>query len=130
MIETGDFAGAAARLNDFKTIGVLDRDRARDSGADRPARRARRPQPGRARRLSLRRGLDQPAGGGAGRLREIALRYASGESKKPQAIDALEQLTTSWRGDETEVEALQMLAKLYTEENRYRDAFHTSCGWR
>ena len=32
-------------------------------------------------------------------------------------------LTVAWRGDETEIEALQLLAKLYTDEQRYRDAF-------
>ena len=33
-------------------------------------------------------------------------------------------LTTVWRGDDTEIEALQKLARLYTEEHRYRDAFY------
>src|SRR5262249_61265334 len=44
--------------------------------------------------------------------------------KRLDAIAALETLTTIWRGDETEVEALAMLARLYTEDGRYRDAFH------
>jgi hypothetical protein len=39
-------------------------------------------------------------------------------------ISELETLTTVWRGDDTEIEALQILARLYTEEARYRDAFH------
>ena len=39
-------------------------------------------------------------------------------------IAELETLTAVWRGDETEIEALQLLARLYTEEQRYRDAFH------
>ena len=34
-------------------------------------------------------------------------------------------LTTIWRGDETEIEALKVLAHLYTEDGRYRDAFYT-----
>jgi tetratricopeptide (TPR) repeat protein len=59
-----------------------------------------------------------------GRLREIALRYSQGETNKADTIGALENLTIAWRGDETEVEALQLLARLYTEEDRYRDAFH------
>src|SRR6202007_156457 len=29
-----------------------------------------------------------------------------------------------WRGDETETEGLKLLAHLYTEDSRYRDAFH------
>ncbi len=39
-------------------------------------------------------------------------------------IHELETLTTVWRGDETEVEGLKLLAHLYTEDSRYRDAFH------
>ena len=35
---------------------------------------------------------------------------------------ALETLTTIWRGDVTEVEALRLLARLYTEDERYREA--------
>jgi hypothetical protein len=52
------------------------------------------------------------------------LRYQLGDLKRPDVISELEQLTTVWRGDETEVEALQLLAMLYTEEARYRDAFY------
>ncbi|MCZ7658332.1 MAG: tetratricopeptide repeat protein [Xanthobacteraceae bacterium] len=59
-----------------------------------------------------------------GRLRSIVLRHALGEIKGEEAITGLEAITTTWRGDETEVEALQLLARLYTEEGRYRDAFH------
>src|SRR4029079_3000243 len=49
--------------------------------------------------------------------------YPQGELGKPDMITGLGQLTTAWRGDETEAEALQLLARLYTEEDRYRDAF-------
>jgi tetratricopeptide (TPR) repeat protein len=59
-----------------------------------------------------------------GRLREIVLKRALGNFSRAEAIAELETLTTIWRGDETEVEALQLLARLYTEEGRYRDAFH------
>ncbi|MGH6684689.1 MAG: tetratricopeptide repeat protein, partial [Pseudolabrys sp.] len=59
-----------------------------------------------------------------GRLREIALRLASGEMPRKNAIAALELLTTIWRGDETEAEGLALLGHLYTLDNRYRDAFH------
>src|SRR5260221_10501098 len=43
---------------------------------------------------------------------------------RKDVISDLEALTAAWRGDETEIEALQILARLYTEETRYRDAFH------
>jgi hypothetical protein len=59
-----------------------------------------------------------------GQLRSLALRYDIGELKRPELISELETLTTVWRGDETEIEALHKLARLYTEEQRYRDAFY------
>jgi hypothetical protein len=66
---------------------------------------------------------DRPAAA-QGRLREIAPRYSLGETRKADFIGELEVLTTAWRGDETEVEALQTLARLYTDTDHYRDAFH------
>ena len=57
------------------------------------------------------------------KLREIALRQSIGDMKRDEATAALESLTTSWRGDETETEALQLLSRLYVEDNHYRDAF-------
>ncbi len=123
-IEVGDFATAANEINDFETIGV-----------------PREMQPG----LSLLTGRlaegmghsedalaayrlaadsrDRPAAA-QGRLRETALRYALGDLKREEVITELESLTTVWRGDETEIEPLKILARLYTEEGRYRDAFY------
>jgi hypothetical protein len=37
---------------------------------------------------------------------------------------SLETLTAVWRGDETETEGLRLLARLYRDDGRYRDAFH------
>jgi tetratricopeptide (TPR) repeat protein len=59
-----------------------------------------------------------------GQLRNLSLRYDIGDLKRPDLIAELETLTTVWRGDDTEIEALQKLARLYTEEQRYRDAFY------
>jgi tetratricopeptide (TPR) repeat protein len=58
-----------------------------------------------------------------GRLREIALRQQVGDLNRADATLALEKLTTQWRGDETEAEALQVLGRLYAEDGRFRDAF-------
>lgn len=58
-----------------------------------------------------------------GRLREIVLHYALKDVKPEDTVNALEELTTVWRGDETEIEALALLARLYTEQGRHRDAF-------
>jgi tetratricopeptide (TPR) repeat protein len=60
-----------------------------------------------------------------GRLREIVLRVGTGDMPRKDAINALELLTTVWRGDETEAEGLALLAHLYTLDNRFRDALHT-----
>ena len=58
-----------------------------------------------------------------GQLREIALRQSIGDMKREEATAALELLTTSWRGDAVESEALQLLGRMYAEDGRYRDAF-------
>ena len=65
---------------------------------------------------------ERPAAARA-RLREIALRQTIGELNRDDAATALESLTLSWRGDETEAEALQLLGRAYAEEKRHRDAF-------
>jgi tetratricopeptide (TPR) repeat protein len=59
-----------------------------------------------------------------GQLRGLSLRYDMGDLKRPDLIAELETLTAIWRGDETEIEALYKLSRLYTEEQRYRDAFY------
>ncbi|MFL6973488.1 MAG: tetratricopeptide repeat protein [Xanthobacteraceae bacterium] len=66
---------------------------------------------------------DRPAAA-QGRLREILLRYSLNTLARVDVISELEVLTTVWRGDETEIEALQLLGHLYIEEKRYRDAFY------
>jgi len=65
---------------------------------------------------------DRPAAA-QGRLREIVLRQRLGDMSRTEAITALESLTTTWRGDETEIEAMKLLSRFYTEDGRYRDAF-------
>ena len=123
-IEVGDFRSAADQLNDFETIGVprelqpglsvLVGRLAEGTGHSEDALTAYR---------AAADSWDRPAAA-QGRLRETALRYALGDLKRPEVMAELESLTTVWRGDETEIEALKILARLYTEEGRYRDAFY------
>ncbi|HXW39836.1 MAG TPA: tetratricopeptide repeat protein [Xanthobacteraceae bacterium] len=123
-IEVGDFGGAADHLNDIETIGlprelqpaisVLIGRLAEGMGRTGDALTAYR---------TAADSWDRPAAA-QGRLREVALRYALGDVKRAEAVSELETLTTIWRGDETEVEALQMLGRLYTDEGRYRDSFY------
>ena len=123
-IEIGDFANAVNRLNDFKTIGLsAEVEPAVTVLTGRMAEGVGRTQDALTAYRFAAASNDRPAAA-QGRLREIALRYSLGETKKPAFIGELEVLTTAWRGDETEVEALQTLARLYTETDHYRDAFH------
>jgi hypothetical protein len=122
-IEVGDFAGAADELNDLETIGlphelqpsiaVLFGRLSEGMGRNEDALAAYRKAADSA---------DRPAAA-QGRLREAALRYALGDLKREDVLSDLETLTTIWRGDDTEVGALEIMARLYTEEGRYRDSF-------
>jgi tetratricopeptide (TPR) repeat protein len=123
-IEAGDYGAAANELNEFDQVGIPA-----DQAASMTVLRGRLAEAlGRnddalqAYRFAGESKL-RPAAA-AGRLREIALRYRLHDLGAPEAITELETLTTAWRGDDTEIEALQLLARLYTEEQRYRDAFH------
>src|SRR5262249_27941270 len=122
-LEVGDMTGATTQLNEFEAIGVpreLEASMAVLSG---------RINEGLGHMEDARRAYqaatdssDRPSAA-QGKLREIVLRQSLGELKRPDAVAELETLTAIWRGDATEVEALQMLARLYTEDGRYRDAF-------
>ena len=123
-IEVGDFGGAADDLNDLETIGVPREVRpavsvlvgrlAEGTGHRDDALNAYR---------AAAESVDRPAAA-QGRLRETLLRYVLGDLKREEVVSELETLTTIWRGDDTEVEALQVLARIYTEEGRYRDSFY------
>ncbi|HVX98290.1 MAG TPA: tetratricopeptide repeat protein [Pseudorhodoplanes sp.] len=123
-IEVRDFGGADKQMHEFETVGipkgmepailVLTGRLAQGLGKNEEALRAFR---------AAAETEDRPAAS-EGRLREIALRYGLGDLKRSEVITELETLTSVWRGDETEIEALQLLARLYNEEGRYRDAFH------
>ena len=123
-IEVGDFASAAGQMNEFETLNVPPEKRPALSVL------AGRIHEGLGRSsdalTAYRAAADSPdrASAAQGRLRELALRYRTGDLSRADAITDLETLTSIWRGDETEIEALQMLGRLYTEEARYRDAFN------
>jgi tetratricopeptide (TPR) repeat protein len=123
-IETGDYDSASAALNDFQTIGVprnlqpelavmmgrLDEGLGRSEDALQAYRTAAD-------------SWDRPSAA-QGRLRETLLEFTQGDAKRDDVVTQLESLTTVWRGDDTEIEALKVLAHLYTEDGRYRDAFY------
>jgi tetratricopeptide (TPR) repeat protein len=123
-IEVRDFSGAANLINEFETLGVpreLEPRIALLTG--RLAEGLGRAQEALAAYKSAADSWDRPAAAQA-RLRELALRNVLGDLNRAQFLAELEGLAVTWRGDQTEVETLQLMARLYTEENRYRDAFY------
>ncbi len=123
-IEVKDFAGAADNLNDLETIGIPHEIQpAMSVLIGRLAEGMNRTEDALSAYQNAADSWDRPAAA-QGKLRETALRYALGDIKRPEAISNLETLTTVWRGDDTEIEALEILARLYTEENRYRNSFY------
>jgi hypothetical protein len=123
-IEVGDFATASNQLNDLQTIGLpRELQPAMSVLIGRLSEGMGRKEDALAAYQTAADSWDRPAAA-QGKLREVVLRYALGDLKRDDVISQLETLTTIWRGDETEVEALKVLAHLYTEEGRYRDAFY------
>ena len=64
---------------------------------------------------------ERPAAAEGG-LRAVVLKTALGQISRADAINDLEGLAITWRGDATELAAQQLLGHLYAEEGRYRDA--------
>jgi len=125
LIEVRDFAGAARMANEFETIGVPpDLEPSVAVLVGRLYEGVGRIDDALTKYRNAAASSDRRAAA-QGRLREIVQLFAAGDMPRKEVIHELETLTTVWRGDETEVEGLKLLAHLYTEDNRYRDAFHT-----
>jgi hypothetical protein len=60
------------------------------------------------------------------RLRSIALGLKDKSLDPAVAINGLESLSVTWRGDEVEARALGLLGQLYADQERWRDAFSTA----
>jgi tetratricopeptide (TPR) repeat protein len=122
-IEVGDITGAINKIHEFETVGItpeLEPALAVLSGRLKEARG--QVEDALADYQTASESWDRPMAA-QGRLREMVLKRAIGTLNRADGIAELETLTTIWRGDETEVEALLLLARLYTEDSRYRDAF-------
>jgi tetratricopeptide (TPR) repeat protein len=124
FIEVGDITGGVNQMHEFETIGITrELEPAVSVLAGRIAEGLGRPMDALRAYQTSADSWDRPAAA-QGRLREIVLRHSLGHLRRAEAIGNLETLTAIWRGDETEIEALQLLMRLYAEESRYRDAFH------
>jgi tetratricopeptide (TPR) repeat protein len=122
-IEAGDITGAVKAMHDFEAIGIAREDEASVSVlGGRIAESLGRVDDALRNYQAAADSGDRPAASQA-RLRLLVLQRSMGTLPREEALSALESLTAVWRGDETEVEALALLARLYTEDGRYRDAF-------
>lgn len=122
-IEVGDFADAASQMNEFEVLGVpAEMQASLGVLSGRIAEGLGRTSDALLAYRDAAETMDRPSAAQA-RLRELLLRRTLGQLSDKDAIAALESLTTAWRGDETEIEALRLLTHLYIQESRHRDAF-------
>lgn len=122
-VETGDIAGASRALNDLEGMDVPpSMQPAFTLLAGRIAESIGRFERARALYETVAAVEDGPDAAEA-RLRSVAMRQALGELDRSKAIERLETIAVSWRGDRIELAAIQLLGRLYIAESRYRDAF-------
>ena len=123
-IEVRDFNNATRLVNDFETVGVTpDLEPTINVLLGRLYEGLGRTEDALASYRAAAMSNDRRSAA-QGRLRETVLAFTTGAMGRKDVINDLETLTTVWRGDETETEGLKLLAHLYTEDSRYRDAFH------
>ena len=122
-IEVKDYPGAAKRASELDVIGVapeqqaaVDVLRARLAeglGHDKDALDDYK----RAAASSDRQAATEA------RLLQVGLKQKRGEISQEDALRELETLAVTWRGDALEVQALEMLARIYTDSGRYAESF-------
>jgi hypothetical protein len=122
-LESRDYGGVTDRLSELEVIGVSDemqpqlallRARMDEAlGKDKDALSEYRLAIDSADRIS----------GAEAKVDEISLRRKRNEIGADEALASLETLAMTWRGDTTEVRALQMLVRFYADLGRFRDAF-------
>jgi hypothetical protein len=121
-LEVRDYAGVSTRLNELDIVGIapeqegyvaLLRGRtAQALGREKDAL------------VDYRRAVaspDRPSASEA-KLYEVELALKRGEMSGEQAQADLETLSVTWRGDAIEVKTLQLLARIYGKEGRFREA--------
>ncbi len=122
-LEVRDYAGASARGNDLDLLGippgmmpavaVMRGQLAEALGRDKDALSDYRDVLASSDRKSA----------AEARLHEIALRRKHNDISTDDALQGLETLAVTWRGDTIELETLQQLARLYADAGRYADSF-------
>ncbi len=121
-LEVRDYAGVSGRLNELEIVGIGP-----DQSGYVALLRGRMAQAlGREKDAlaDYRTAIAAPdrASASEAKLYEVELALKRGEMTSEQAQADLETLSVTWRGDSIEVKTLQLLARIYDKEDRFRDA--------
>jgi hypothetical protein len=124
-IEVGDLPDAANKLRELEMLSVpAEFEPTLDLLKGRVAEASGHPLDALAAYEDAAHAVDQPVAAQA-QLRQIEVEHTLGKLSRADAIAALELRAVLWRGDDIEVETLQQLGHLYTQEARYRDALQS-----
>ncbi len=122
-LEVKDYSTATARANDLATIGIPPELEAKITLLNgRLAEALGRDKDALANYHAAASSADRPIAAEA-TLAEIALRQKHNEIGEDEALNDLEILSVTWRGDSVEARTLQMLSRIYAEKGRYNEAF-------
>ena len=121
-LEVRDYAGVSSRFNELEIVGI-----APDQEGYLALLRGRMAQAlGREKDAlsDYRAAIASPdrASASEAKLYEVELALKRGEMTSERAQADLETLSVTWRGDAIEVKTLQLLARIYDKEDRFRDA--------
>jgi tetratricopeptide (TPR) repeat protein len=121
-LEVKDFSGAAKRGSDLEVVGippelipavsVLRGRLAEALGHEKDAQNQYR----------IAMDSTDRAAAAEATLLDIMLRQKRDEVSQADALRELETLSVMWRGDDIEVKALQMMARIYTDSGRYAES--------
>ncbi len=121
-LEVRDYAGVSSRFNELELVGIAPEQQgylallrgrmAHALGREKDAL------------VEYRAAIASPdrASASEAKLYEVELALKRGEMTSEQAQVDLETLAVTWRGDSIEVKTLQLLARIYEKEERFRDA--------
>lgn len=125
-LEVKDYESASRRANELEIVGIGERDRPRATIlrgrlAESIGRFSDALNEYRAAGAS-----DDRMAAAEAQVRLVALELARKATTPEAALDTLEGLAVTWRGDDTEMRTLQLLFSLYADAGRYRDALTAS----
>jgi tetratricopeptide (TPR) repeat protein/outer membrane biosynthesis protein TonB len=122
-LEVKDYSGAAKRSSDLEVVGLIPE--MKPAVAVLRGRLAEALGHEKDALDQYKAAVDSPDRAAAtdARLLEIALKQKRDEIKQADALRELETLSVMWRGDGLEVKALEMMARIYSDNGRYAESF-------